>query len=54
MQIRMKAKINKTSREFNLKYFSGRDEKKMHWQSLLINQNQFHPMRKFLRIIINL
>ena len=54
VQIRMKAKINQTSREFNMKYFSGRDKKKMHWQFHLISQDQFHPMKKFMIIIMNL
>ena len=30
VQIRMKAQIKKTSKEFNQKYFSNRSEKKMH------------------------
>ena len=50
VQIRMKAKINKTSREFNLKYFSGRDEKK---NALAISSNQSKPISSYEKVSEN-
>ena len=50
VQIRMKAKINKTSREFNLKYFSGRDEKK---NALAISSNQSRPVSSYKKVYDN-
>ena len=50
VQIRMKAKINKTSREFNLKYFSDRDEKK---NALAISSNQSKPISSYEKVSEN-
>lgn len=50
VQIRMKAKINQTSREFNLKYFSTRDEKK---NALAISSNQSKPVSSFDEVYKN-
>ncbi len=50
VQIRMKAKINKTSREFNLKYFSDRDEKK---NALAISSNQSKPVSSYDEVYEN-
>ena len=50
VQIRMKAKINKTSREFNLKYFSSRDEKK---NALAISSNQSKPISSYEKVSEN-
>tara|TARA_A100001035_G_C27570830_1_gene403070 strand:- start:80 stop:676 length:597 start_codon:yes stop_codon:yes gene_type:complete len=50
VQIRMKAKINKTSREFNLKYFSDRDAKK---NALAISSNQSKPVSSYDEVYEN-
>tara|TARA_B100000963_G_C22610737_1_gene664705 strand:- start:503 stop:1099 length:597 start_codon:yes stop_codon:yes gene_type:complete len=50
VQIRMKAKINQTSREFNLKYFSNRDEKK---NALAISSSQSKPASSYDEICKN-
>ena len=50
VQIRLKAKINKTSREFNLKYFSGRDKKK---NALAISSNQSKPVSSYDKVYDN-
>ena len=44
VQIRMKAKITKTPREFNLEYFSSRDQKK---NALAISSNQSKPISSY-------
>jgi pyridoxamine 5'-phosphate oxidase len=54
VQIRMKAKIKKTSNEFNQKYFFDRSEEK---NALAISSNQSKPIdsySKLKKIIINL
>ena len=50
VQIRMKAKINQTSREFNMKYFSDRDKKK---NALAISSNQSKPISSYERVSEN-
>ena len=50
VQIRMKAKINKTSREFNLKYFSDRDKKK---NALAISSNQSKLVSSYDKVYEN-
>ena len=47
VQIRMKAKIKKTSKEFNQKYFSNRSEKK---NALAISSNQSKPIESYTKI----
>ena len=44
VQIRMKAKITKTPREFNLEYFSSRDQKK---NALAVSSNQSKPISSY-------
>jgi pyridoxamine 5'-phosphate oxidase len=50
VQIRMKAKINKTSREFNLKYFSERDNKK---NALAISSSQSKLISSYDKVYEN-
>jgi pyridoxamine 5'-phosphate oxidase len=50
VQIRMKAKINKTSREFNLKYFSERDKKK---NALAISSSQSKSISSYDKVYEN-
>ena len=50
VQIRMKAKINQTSREFNMKYFSDRDKKK---NALAISSNQSRPVSSYKKVYDN-
>tara|TARA_B100000927_G_C16418988_1_gene450529 strand:+ start:195 stop:791 length:597 start_codon:yes stop_codon:yes gene_type:complete len=50
LQIRMKAKIKKTSSEFNQKYFFERSEKK---NALSISSNQSQPISSYEQVIVN-
>lgn len=50
VQIRMKAKINKTSREFNLNYFSERDNKK---NALAISSSQSKLISSYDKVYEN-
>ena len=47
-QIRMKARINKTSKEFNQKYFKNRSVEK---NALAISSNQSSPIKSFDHVI---
>ncbi len=47
MQIRMKAKIKKTSNEYNQKYFFDRSEEK---NALAISSNQSHPIDSYSQV----
>ena len=47
VQIRMKAKIKKTSKEFNQKYFFDRSEKK---NALAISSNQSKPIESYTKV----
>ena len=50
VQIRMKAQINKTSKEFNQKYFCNREEKK---NALAISSNQSKQIDSYSQVIKN-
>ena len=50
VQIRMKAKIKKTSNEYNQEYFLGRSEKK---NALAISSNQSKPINSYDKVIEN-
>ena len=47
-QIRMKAKINRTSREYNVRYFKQRSFKK---NALAISSNQSKPIKSFDHVV---
>lgn len=50
VQVRMKAKINKTSNDYNQKYFFDRSEKK---NALAISSNQSMPIDSYKKVIEN-